>query len=201
MDALHQIDAWDVPFAAAGVTRAGETIATRGDTSHRVRLASVSKPVAALATLVAAEEGVLDESCGMRFALDISPDGKRICGIHYDGRLGIWDFSGQRMVDVGKIPIVDVARFSPNGERILAVTRGVHEFDAYTGSHILALEMENVVCVRTFSKAHGLAGFRVGYGIAGQRVADYVERVRFPFSVNLAAQAAAAARFDTPSLS
>ena len=60
MDALHQIDDWDVPFAAAGVTRAGETIATRGDTSHRVRLASVSKPVTALATLVAAEEGVLD---------------------------------------------------------------------------------------------------------------------------------------------
>jgi histidinol-phosphate aminotransferase len=50
-----------------------------------------------------------------------------------------------------------------------------------------------VVCVRTFSKAHGLAGFRVGYGIAGQRVADYVERVRFPFSVNLAAQVAASA--------
>jgi histidinol-phosphate aminotransferase len=64
---------------------------------------------------------------------------------------------------------------------------------AYAGSHVLALEMENVVCVRTFSKAHGLAGFRVGYGIAGQRVADYVERVRFPFSVNLAAQVAAAA--------
>jgi histidinol-phosphate aminotransferase len=64
---------------------------------------------------------------------------------------------------------------------------------AYSGSHGLALEMENVVCVRTFSKAHGLAGFRVGYGIAGQRVADYVERVRFPFSVNLAAQVAAAA--------
>src|SRR5918997_2389342 len=64
---------------------------------------------------------------------------------------------------------------------------------AYSGSHELALERENVVCVRTFSKAHGLAGFRVGYGIATQRVADYVERVRFPFSVNLAAQVAAAA--------
>src|ERR687885_660508 len=62
---------------------------------------------------------------------------------------------------------------------------------AYGGSHELALESENVVCVRTFSKAHGLAGFRVGYGIAGRRVADYVERVRFPFSVNLAAQVAA----------
>ncbi len=64
---------------------------------------------------------------------------------------------------------------------------------AYGGSHELALERENVVCVHTFSKAHGLAGFRVGYGIAGRRVADYVERVRFPFSVNLAAQVAASA--------
>ena len=64
---------------------------------------------------------------------------------------------------------------------------------AYHGSHALALAKENVVCVRTFSKAHGLAGFRAGYGIATERVADYVERVRFPFSVNLAAQVAAAA--------
>ena len=59
-DALRQIDTWDVPFAAAGVTRADATIATRGDTRHAVRLASVSKPVSALATLVAAEEGVVD---------------------------------------------------------------------------------------------------------------------------------------------
>ena len=64
---------------------------------------------------------------------------------------------------------------------------------AYHGSHALALEKENVVAVRTFSKAHGLAGFRVGYGIASYRVADYAERVRFPFSVNLAAQVAATA--------
>lgn len=60
MDALRQIDAWDVPFAAAGVTRADATVATRGDARRAVRLASVSKPVTALAVLVAAEEGVLD---------------------------------------------------------------------------------------------------------------------------------------------
>jgi CubicO group peptidase (beta-lactamase class C family) len=60
VDALRQIDGWDVPFAAAGVTGAGATVATRGDTSRAVRLASVSKPVTALATLVAAEEGALD---------------------------------------------------------------------------------------------------------------------------------------------
>jgi CubicO group peptidase (beta-lactamase class C family) len=60
VDALHQIDGWEVPFAAAGVTRGGEIVATRGDTARAVRLASVSKPIAALATLVAAEEGVVD---------------------------------------------------------------------------------------------------------------------------------------------
>src|SRR3954452_8440065 len=60
MEALHLIDGWDVPFATAGVTRADGTIATRGDTLRAVPLASVSKPVSALATLVAAEEGIVD---------------------------------------------------------------------------------------------------------------------------------------------
>ena len=60
MEALHQIDGWEAPFAAAGVTRAEGVVATHGDTTHAVRLASVSKPIAALATLIAAEEGVVD---------------------------------------------------------------------------------------------------------------------------------------------
>src|SRR6188508_1215035 len=66
VEALSQIDAWDVPFAAAGVTRADATVATHGETGRSVPLASLSKPIAALATLVAAEEGVvdLDEAAG-----------------------------------------------------------------------------------------------------------------------------------------
>ena len=63
----------------------------------------------------------------------------------------------------------------------------------YHGSHELVLERPNVTVVRTFSKAHGLAGLRVGYGLAPARISDYAERVRFPFSVNLMAQAAATA--------
>ncbi len=58
--ALRQIDAWPVEFAAAGVTSADETVAVAGDAARAVRLASVSKPVTALAVLVAAEEGVVD---------------------------------------------------------------------------------------------------------------------------------------------
>jgi CubicO group peptidase (beta-lactamase class C family) len=60
VQALLQIDGWDVGFAAVGVTRADDVVATRGDGRRVVRLASVSKPVAALACLVAAEEGVID---------------------------------------------------------------------------------------------------------------------------------------------
>jgi histidinol-phosphate aminotransferase len=79
---------------------------------------------------------------------------------------------------------------------LLILDEAYHEFvadPAYGGSHALALEKPNVVAVRTFSKAHGLAGSRVGYGLAPERVANYAERVRFPFSVNLVAQAAATA--------
>ena len=60
MQALRQIDDWQVEFAAAGVVDPDGGVTTRGDASRAVRLASVSKPVAALAVLVAAEEGVVD---------------------------------------------------------------------------------------------------------------------------------------------
>jgi CubicO group peptidase (beta-lactamase class C family) len=66
VQALRQIDAWPVSFAAAGVVFADGRVRTHGDARRAVRLASVSKPVAALATMVAAEEGVvdLDEQAG-----------------------------------------------------------------------------------------------------------------------------------------
>lgn len=60
MHALRQIDAWPVGRAAAGIVRRDGTVQARGDRATVVRLASVTKLVTALATLVAAEEGVVD---------------------------------------------------------------------------------------------------------------------------------------------
>lgn len=54
----------------------------------------------------------------------------------------------------------------------------------------------NLVLVRTFSKAYGLAGLRVGYGLAHPSVADVMNRVRQPFNVNSVALAAATAALD-----
>jgi len=51
----------------------------------------------------------------------------------------------------------------------------------------------NLVLTRTFSKAYGLAGLRVGYALAHPSVADVMNRVRQPFNVNSIALAAASA--------
>jgi histidinol-phosphate aminotransferase len=50
--------------------------------------------------------------------------------------------------------------------------------------------------VRTFSKAYGLAGLRVGYGLMHPALADIMNRVRQPFNVNGLALAAATAALD-----
>ncbi|WP_158900739.1 histidinol-phosphate transaminase [Burkholderia sp. L27(2015)] len=49
----------------------------------------------------------------------------------------------------------------------------------------------NVVITRTFSKAYGLAGLRVGYAIASAETTEYMNRIRQPFNVSNVAQAAA----------
>ncbi len=57
----------------------------------------------------------------------------------------------------------------------------------------LVREGRNVMILHTFSKAYGLAGLRIGYGITRPEIAEVLNRVRSPFNVNLPAQAAAAA--------
>ncbi len=52
---------------------------------------------------------------------------------------------------------------------------------------------DNVVMTRTFSKAYGLAGIRIGWAYCPKHVADVLNRVRAPFNVNIAAQRAAVA--------
>jgi histidinol-phosphate aminotransferase len=54
----------------------------------------------------------------------------------------------------------------------------------------------NLIVLRTFSKAYGLAGLRVGYGMADPQVVDFLERVRPPFNVNRLALVAASAALD-----
>jgi histidinol-phosphate aminotransferase len=54
----------------------------------------------------------------------------------------------------------------------------------------------NLVLMRTFSKIYGLAGLRIGYGIAHPDIISILEKIRQPFNINLPAQIAALAALD-----
>lgn len=101
------------------------------------------------------------------------------------------------------LPLSEVRRFAealPGGV-LLILDEAYYEFvddPLYSGSHDLVLQSDNVVSTRTFSKVHGLAGFRIGYGLAPERLADLVWSVHVPFSVNQAGQAAATASLGQP---
>jgi hypothetical protein len=56
----------------------------------------------------------------------------------------------------------------------------------------------NLILTRTFSKIYGLAGLRIGYAFSSPEIVDYLDRIRPPFNINLAAQAAAVASLDDP---
>jgi histidinol-phosphate aminotransferase len=84
-------------------------------------------------------------------------------------------------------------------EVIVVLDEAYHEYSAAhgvpDGTRWLARH-PNLVVTRTFSKAHGLAGLRVGYAISHPDLADLLNRVRQPFKVSLPALAAAAAALD-----
>jgi histidinol-phosphate aminotransferase len=69
---------------------------------------------------------------------------------------------------------------------------------AVPGSVEYVSETRPLVGLRTFSKAYGLAGLRVGYGFGPSELLDYLNRLRLPFNVNRLAQVGArAALTDT----
>lgn len=66
----------------------------------------------------------------------------------------------------------------------------------YTRSLAYVRQGAGVIVLRTFSKAHGLAGLRVGYGLGPAELLDYCARMRNTFSVSSLAGAAAVAALD-----
>src|SRR3989344_4805994 len=82
---------------------------------------------------------------------------------------------------------------------ILVLDEAYYEFVTskdFPNSFEYLKEGKNVVILRTFSKIYGLAGLRVGYGIAPERLNFYINKVRQPFNVNSLAQIAAMAALN-----
>lgn len=86
------------------------------------------------------------------------------------------------------------------GERVLVVLDEAYfeyvERDDYPDGLADLRQGHNVIVLRTFSKIYGLAGIRIGYGVAAPEVIATLNRVRSPFNTSSLAQAGALAALD-----
>lgn len=86
------------------------------------------------------------------------------------------------------LPMVERVLTATDG--IVAVDEAYFEFSGVTAAELIS-KFENLVIVRTLSKAFGLAGVRVGYALAGPGISDTLRRVRPPGSISVVSEALA----------
>lgn len=95
----------------------------------------------------------------------------------------------------------DLSRFMEKlpEDIVVVLDEAYHDFvndGDYPKSWRFIEEGRNVIALRTFSKMYGLAGFRVGYGVAKKEFIHALDMVSSPFSVNRLGQIGAAAALD-----
>ena len=88
-------------------------------------------------------------------------------------------------------PEAEIRRLIAHAPGIVVVDEAYAEFASGRDWRAEAPAMERVLVLRTFSKAWGLAGLRVGYGIGSRTLIDAVVRSRGPYKVNAVADRAA----------
>jgi len=77
---------------------------------------------------------------------------------------------------------------------IVLLDQAYYDYSSYNNEDVnfdLIKNNPNVIISRSFSKAYGLAGFRIGYSVSSPEVADFLNRVRQPFNANSLALVAA----------
>ena len=92
-----------------------------------------------------------------------------------------------------------VKKFESRDDVLIVIDEAYNEFvkdPQYSSAFELFGPQGNLIVTRTFSKAYGLAGFRVGAMVAPNQVIDLYNRVRKPFNINSLAQVAAKAALD-----
>jgi len=112
-----------------------------------------------------------------------------------DGVLSAYD--GHRIVYVttphnptgSEMPLGEIRRLAErtDDETLVVVDEAYGEFSEAASARELLAEREDVCVLRTLSKAYGLAGLRIGYGLVPAAWADAYDRVNTPFAVNLLA--------------
>lgn len=95
----------------------------------------------------------------------------------------------------GVLAVEEVERLCEEGDGLVVVDEAYHEFSGQTVAPLLARHA-NLVVLRTFSKAMGLAGLRIGYLLASPELAREIQKARLPYSLNFLSQMAALAALE-----
>jgi len=90
----------------------------------------------------------------------------------------------------------DVRKLAEETNAILFIDEAYIEFSKTKSLSFLIREYDNIVIGRTFSKAFGLAGMRVGYIIASEQIVSDLLRILPPFAVSIVSEAAAVAALN-----
>lgn len=95
----------------------------------------------------------------------------------------------------GVLEPAELARLCEDGDGLVVVDEAYHEFSGQTAVELLP-HHKNLVVLRTFSKAMGLAGLRIGYLLAAPELAREINKARLPYNLNFFSQAAALAALE-----
>ncbi len=122
-------------------------------------------------------------------------------GFEYDADRIVEAYDGEKMVYIttpnnptGTTTTLEVIEEVADAvDGLVFVDEAYHEFSEGEGAVRLALERDDVAVARTFSKAYGLAGLRVGYGVVPDELASAYRKVVTPFCVGTVSLKAARA--------
>ena len=93
------------------------------------------------------------------------------------------------------VSLDDVRALCAESDGLVVVDEAYHEFAGLSAVPLLA-EYENLVVLRTFSKAMALAGMRVGYLLASPALVVEINKGKLPYNINFFSQLAAMATLD-----
>jgi histidinol-phosphate aminotransferase len=82
-----------------------------------------------------------------------------------------------------QFPIEQVRMLAEKFDGLLVVDEAYVEYAPYSTVNLIQ-EYRNLIVLRTFSKAFGLAGLRIGYGVASPETASALKRIQLPYNVN-----------------
>lgn len=82
------------------------------------------------------------------------------------------------------IPLRDIEKLCRRFKGIVVLDEAYIEFSSTSSAVEEITRFENLVVLRTFSKAWGLAGIRVGYAVAQKEIVDYLNRIKMPYNIS-----------------